>query len=178
MRSLSQNNGIILLLVSSLTQLTLGEIMKKLFKPAVMGATMLLASSLLVGCFEQKVAIPKPVDPPAPSSSYSPLNDTGITQCGNYAFEGGSGVSNNSVDCATAGSTQTTAGTDANGDPVPVGQDAVYGRDATHNDDSDGHAGFSFTKLDANGDALADQTQDYATNPWACVKDNVTGLIW
>ena len=25
---------------------------------------------------------------------------------------------------------------------------------------------------------LADQTQDYATTPWSCVKDNTTGLIW
>lgn len=143
-----------------------------------MGATTLLASSLMVGCFEQKVPAPKPVDPPTPSPSYSPLNDTGITKCGNYAYDGGSDTHNNNVDCATAGSTQETAGIDANGDPVPASQDAVYGRDATHNDDSDGHAGFSFTKLDANGQAMADQAQDYATNPWTCVKDNVTGLIW
>ena len=34
-------------------------------------------------------------------------------------------------------------------------QDAQDGRDKTHDDDSDGHAGFSFTKLDANGNALA-----------------------
>ncbi|HPY42601.1 MAG TPA: DUF1566 domain-containing protein, partial [Thiolinea sp.] len=26
--------------------------------------------------------------------------------------------------------------------------------------------------------ALADQTVDYATTPWACVKDNITGLTW
>ena len=53
------------------------------------------------------------------------LNDTGITACGD--------ASNNNLDC-----------------PVNDyhGQDAEYGRDATHNDDSDGHAGFSFTKLD------------------------------
>ena len=30
-------------------------------------------------------------------------------------------------------------------------QDAQYGRDFNNKDDSDGHAGFSFTKLDANG---------------------------
>lgn len=41
-------------------------------------------------------------------------------------------------------------------------QDCAHGRDATHNDDSDGHAGFSFTKLDAG----------------KCVLDNVTGLVW
>ncbi|MCI5219361.1 MAG: DUF1566 domain-containing protein, partial [Candidatus Electrothrix sp. LOE2] len=51
-------------------------------------------------------------------------------------------------------------------------------RDANHNDDSDGHAGFSYTKLDSNGVPLADQNADYATTPWACVRDKVTGLIW
>ena len=34
------------------------------------------------------------------------------------------------------------------------GQDASYGRDATQDNDADGHAGFAFTKLDANGNAL------------------------
>lgn len=40
-------------------------------------------------------------------------------------------------------------------------------------DDSDGHAGFSFTKLDSNGQPLAASATE-----WSCVKDNVTGLIW
>ena len=54
-----------------------------------------------------------------------------------------------------------------------VGEDCEHGRDASHNDDSDGHAGFSFTKVDYNGNALpADATE------WYCVVDNVTGLIW
>jgi hypothetical protein len=83
------------------------------------------------------------------------LNDTGITTCSN--------------------DTQ-------NGQPCPISthpnQDADNGRDVTANDPSDGHAGFSFTKLDANGVPLTDQTVDYTTTPWACVKDNVTGLIW
>ncbi len=105
--------------------------------------------------------------------AYTPLNDTGITTCGDYVDGGGSGNDDNNLDCAAAGSTQTNGGTDADGDPVPAGQDAVYGRDATHNDNSDGHAGFSFTKLDANGDALAASAAS-----WACVQDNVTGLVW
>ncbi len=41
-------------------------------------------------------------------------------------------------------------------------QDCHQGRDATHDDDSDGHAGFSFTKIDGGN----------------CVQDNVTGLMW
>jgi hypothetical protein len=53
------------------------------------------------------------------------------------------------------------------------GQDGEYGRDVTNNDDSDGHAGFSFTKLDADGNPLpASATQ------WSCVRDNVTHLTW
>ena len=57
-------------------------------------------------------------------------------------------------------------------------QDAQFGRDATNNDDSDGHAGFSFTKLDAGGVPLANQDANYGQEPWACVRDEVTGLTW
>ncbi len=88
-----------------------------------------------------------------------PLNDTGITLCGDYAFSYVSGgEASNSLPC-----------------PVPgfPGQDAEYGRDVTHNDDSDGHAGFSFTKLDAEGDPLPANA-----TAWSCVQDDVTGLIW
>ncbi|MCI5126042.1 MAG: DUF1566 domain-containing protein, partial [Candidatus Electrothrix sp. AR5] len=39
--------------------------------------------------------------------------------------------------------------------------------------DTDGHAGFSFTKLAVNGNELvATETS------WVCVQDNVTGLVW
>jgi len=53
------------------------------------------------------------------------------------------------------------------------GQDAEYGRDITNNDSTDGLAGFSFTKLDAQGNALEANNQS-----WSCVKDNTTGLTW
>lgn len=54
-------------------------------------------------------------------------------------------------------------------------EDCNYGRDATVPDPTptDGHAGFSFTKLAANGTEL---TADAIS--WVCVKDNVTGLVW
>jgi hypothetical protein len=52
-------------------------------------------------------------------------------------------------------------------------QDCSHGRDATDNNDNDGDAGFSFTKLDTNGDDLPASELE-----WSCVKDNVTGLIW
>lgn len=88
------------------------------------------------------------------------LNDTGITLC-----DGGSGVHNNDFDCSRT--------TDDQGDPVPPGQDGHFGRDVTHNDDSDGRAGFSFTKIGANGSLLANSALS-----WDCVRDNVTGLMW
>ena len=88
--------------------------------------------------------------PGTPVTTTGKLNDTGITQC--------SDATTNGLSC-----------------PVQdyPDQDAQYGRDFNNNDDSDGHAGFSFTKLDANGnELLANATE------WSCVKDNVTGLIW
>jgi len=52
-----------------------------------------------------------------------------------------------------------------------TGEDGQTGRDATHNDNSNGFAGFDFTKLDTNGTPVS-------SGSWSCVKDNVTGLIW
>ncbi|MCI5157130.1 MAG: DUF1566 domain-containing protein [Candidatus Electrothrix sp. AUS1_2] len=91
------------------------------------------------------------------------LNDTGITYSGNYDEY-------NNTACIASNTPY--------GDNVVAAQDCSHGRDATHNDDSDGDAGFSYTKLDSNGVPLDDQSADYATTPWACVKDNITGLIW
>lgn len=88
------------------------------------------------------------------------LNDTGVTTCANGA--------NNGVACNSA-----AAGTDQYPD-----QDAEHGLDFTANDDSDGRAGFSFTKLDGAGAPLANQQAAYDSTPWDCVRDNVTGLTW
>ena len=81
------------------------------------------------------------------------LNDTGITWGGDYS-------SGNNSDCSSN---------------ISAPQDCHQGRDADSgtNDDSDGHGGFSFTKLDSSGNALTAS----ATN-WSCVQDNVTDLIW
>ncbi len=89
------------------------------------------------------------------------LNDTGVTWGGSYP-------SGNNADCTgeTIGEQDCSHGRDA---LAAAGQLTKVGG---------GMAGFDFTKLDSNGHALADQTQDYATQPWACVKDNYTGLIW
>jgi hypothetical protein len=89
------------------------------------------------------------------SSPSSPLpgtlNDTGINWGGDYP-------SGNNTDCTSN---------------ITSLQDCHHGRDATHNNDADGHAGFSFTKLDDSGNVLLAS----ATN-WSCVQDNVTGLVW
>ena len=79
------------------------------------------------------------------------LNDTGIDWGGDYDY-------GNNSDCNSN---------------VSAPQDCDQGLDATNNDDSDGHAGFSFTKLDSSGNALAASATE-----WSCVLDNVTGLIW
>jgi len=83
------------------------------------------------------------------------LNDTGITTCSDNAV--------NRLSCPQI---------------THPGQDAEYGRDATANDDSDGHAGFNFTKLDSSGSPLTNQAVSYTTTSWDCVQDNVTGLFW
>jgi hypothetical protein len=85
------------------------------------------------------------------AAAQSKLNDTGLTWGGDYTL-------GNNADCIGEAINQ---------------QDCKHGRDFTHNDDSDGHAGFSFTKLDVAGNPLA-----ASEVIWSCVKDNVTGLIW
>jgi len=87
----------------------------------------------------------------ASATPLMPINDTGITW-------GGNSSSGNNTDCT--------------GETIAQ-QDCSHGRDATDNDDSDGHAGFSFTKLGSNGDDLL-----AGDTAWSCVEDSVTGLIW
>lgn len=53
------------------------------------------------------------------------------------------------------------------------GQDASFGRDAGPEPDYDGLAGFSYTKLDADGNPLPSNAPD-----WHCTLDNTTGLVF
>lgn len=53
------------------------------------------------------------------------------------------------------------------------GQDAEYGFDVTNYDNSDGHAGRSYTKLDSQGNTLSSSASSYS-----CVRDNITGITW
>lgn len=78
------------------------------------------------------------------------FNDTGILHCANETA--------NNLTCPQAGFPN---------------QDAQYGRDKLSPDHSDGHAGFSFTKLNQEGQSLP-----ASANDWFCTKDNITGLIW
>lgn len=69
-------------------------------------------------------------------------------------------------------------------------QDAQLGRDAkaqagTLEKTGGGIGGFDWTKLDASGNPLADQSQAWSNEGteqegtrWSCVQDNVTGLMW
>ena len=92
------------------------------------------------------------------------LNDTGVTLCGDYALDGGSRNHSNAEDC--------DENFDGDADPIPPGQDGNRGNDVVSTD-LDGHAGFNFTKLDENGNALLASAIE-----WSCVKDEVTGMIW
>ena len=83
-------------------------------------------------------------------SSKLQLNDTGMTRCSDGAF--------NVDSCKIANYPN---------------QDAEFGRDVSNNDNSDGHAGFSFTKISAIGESLP-----LNAKTWSCVKDKITGLIW
>ena len=76
------------------------------------------------------------------------LNDTGIIYSGK--------IVGNDTDCL-----------------LRDGQDCNTGRDSIKKDNTNTMAAFSFTKLDSDGNALADDAKQ-----WRCVKDNVTGLIW
>ena len=82
---------------------------------------------------------------------YFRLNDTGITWAADY-------LGSNNASCTSN---------------ITAPQDCHQGRDNDFNDNSDGVAGFSFTKIDAAGNPLAANA-----STWSCVKDNVTGLLW
>lgn len=93
-----------------------------------------------------------------------PLNDTGITGC-----------------------TTATNFNPSNPDSCPQstypGQDADYGRDPASEAGSlkkvgSGIFGYDFTKIGNNGKPLFNQNANYSLDPWACLRDNWTGLEW
>lgn len=58
-------------------------------------------------------------------------------------------------------------------DCTTTGQDAEYGRDVKYPSDRNGRAGFSFVKLDGEGNRLP-----ISAASWTCVEDRITGLVW
>lgn len=64
--------------------------------------------------------------------------------------------------------------TDTTSNSAYPNQDADYGQDYENGAiNYDGASGFSFTKLDSSGNALASSTVSFT-----CVRDNRTGLVW
>lgn len=94
------------------------------------------------------------------------LNDTGINFCANTS-------TNRDPDKKDAAGVQLLLNCQDPRVKDFTGQDALQGRDATNNNNSDGQAGFSFTKIGESGEVLP---VDATT--WACIRDNVTGLLW
>ena len=112
------------------------------------------------------------------------LNDTGVTQGGDYpgGFDTLSGT-----DTACNGGYLEDDNGDVIADPdnhsgnstfiAFIDEDCELGRDNTDNNSSDGHAGFSYTRLNADGSEYTGSGV-YSEQPWSCVLDNVTGLTW
>lgn len=158
----------------------------------VTGVMLVVAYLPLAGCLDFNLDLDinsngSNAAPPISKPTYGiakGINDTGIITCGNYAYDADKsdlGGHDNTLDCYTAGATQSVDGI-SNSLNVPAGQDAVYGRDAAAAAGAligalakkgAGPAGFDYTKLDANGDELPD-----SASAWTCVRDNVTNLIW
>ena len=87
---------------------------------------------------------------PIPATNIK-VNGTGITWGGSYPTGNNTGCVGEAIDQ----------------------QDCSLGRELTHNDNSDGRVGFSFTKFDSNGVDVGSNASD-----WQCVQDSVTGLMW
>lgn len=92
-----------------------------------------------------------------PDVTVGKLNDTGIT----------------SAQCYQAGSDVLVSCTSPAAIALNDRQDGMQGRDVSNSDNTDGKAGFSYSKIGAHGETLPANA-----TVWSCVKDNVTGLIW
>ena len=116
------------------------------------------------------------------------LNDTGVVAGGDYPSgfdDNNDGIAGNgSSDACNGGYLESYISQDINGDGdmydfiAFTNEDCEVGRDKDNNDDTDGHAGFSFTRLNFDGSEYSGTGADYTTQPWSCVIDNVTGLVW
>ena len=121
----------------------------------------LLTAIVLQGCFHADD--PQYEEVPDATNPIYALNDTGSNRFLSETIN-----EDNSSSFAFA---------DTASESLP-GQDGASGRDIDDKDDSDGAGGFSFSKLDNMGIALAVQSDAFTQTPWSCVFDNTTGLTW
>lgn len=75
--------------------------------------------------------------------------------------------------CYAAGSDDLVSCTSPEALALNPAQDGMTGRDVASPDATDGKLGFSYTKIAADGASLP-----ASASTWACVKDNITGLMW
>ena len=142
------------------------------FSASLVGASVDMLASVAIDDVVLEVQIKRPPDPPGPER---------VDACELFrdSFEAERGLG--SVPRCPLGQVGDTGITECAGD-CPVtglpGQDAEYGRDALAQAGllerfGGGPAGFDYTKLDVNGDALPQ-----SATSWSCVLDNYTGLVW
>ena len=98
------------------------------------------------------------------------LNDTGVIAGGDYPS--GFDTHNSSNTACNGGYLDNS-----NAFVEFTNEDCEVGRDEDNYDNTDGHAGFSLTRLNFDGSEYSG-TGEYMTQPWSCVIDNVTGLVW
>ncbi|WP_236074822.1 Lcl C-terminal domain-containing protein [Teredinibacter purpureus] len=126
-------------------------------------AQTLLLSSLVGGMITVLTACN---DTPPPLDIREKINDTGITWGGNYPKDINSDCSGH-IDTAELAEGKLISG------DILAQQDCMRGRDTEASRANDGDSGFSYRKIDANGQPLA-----ASAKTWHCVLDNVSGLLW
>ena len=124
--------------------------------------------------------------PIAVTTSAPALNDTGLSGGGDYpiGFDQHNGAGNSCDGGYLIDDNDNVIEDPANHVGTTrfiefVNEDCELGRDAdpSLNDDSDSNAALVFTRLNSDGTEYTGGG-DYSAEPWACVLDNVTGLIW
>ena len=134
---------------------------KNKMKKIPLSITIILLITLISACS------PDSNDTPQTESALSSLNDTGVIL-----------YTQDFPPRATTDPAPTDLLTSTIDTSAP-GQDADKGTDTDPtNSNNDGIEGFRFSKLDASGTSLTNQSKSYSEEKWHCVKDENTGLTW